>query len=160
MKIKEYEIKLKDISITPFSNEVPKSVKDVMYLYYTLEITNLYKEKSMSFTAHDFPCVNRLSELLRDIEEVEPVKIWRSEYMICGIVPQFGYEHGMRLEKIKRTDYKCDFTYNLKFYEEFGNCACLSYLSKDEVKKIGEYFDNQVQDVIDNYVPYIDEESE
>ena len=158
MRVQQYKVELKDVSITPFTeSRQPKSLKDVMYLYYTLEITDVDRNKTIAFTAHDFPCIDKLSQALEDVDKADTVNIGSAEYMVWDSRPTFGYEHGMRLEKTK-SEHMDSFVYDLTIYEEFGNIVQFSLMSREDIVEIAEYIDGEIQGVIDGYKTYMDDE--
>lgn len=137
MKLQNYNIELKNISKVLFEDS-----DEIMYLYYTLSITNTENGKEISFTAYDFPQVKDFKLLVSEIDDVDVLKYRGLKYQVCQLTSPFGLEHSIRLEKYNQNNRTW---YNVHIYEEFGNSVVISYLTKDELVEISEYFEEEIK---------------
>jgi len=118
-----------------------------MYLYYTIEISQ--KKKLVKFVGHDFPVVQYLRDLYEGIEKYPPsYNINNYFYSENYLLSPFGLEHNIHLRKTINNDEE---HYSLHIYEELGNSAEFTRITKDELLALIEYVENEIQECIDNF---------
>ena len=139
-KLDDTTIELKNITITPFEEGKLEDAKDIMYLYYTLIITN--EEKKFKFKAYDFPVIDELESIFERVkkEELEGEEITRVD-----IIPFAGREHGLSLVK-----YKQHSLYRLHIYEDFGNSVGMNF-TKTELIRFIDYINERIEGGMKRY---------
>ena len=147
MKIDNKKFKLHNISIEPFPEIEVKSIKDVMYLYYTITISS--KKKVIKFMAHDFPLIQDLRLLYEHVETQTPHDINGCLYSVSHLSSMFSLEYNIRLSKTVKNNIE---HYNLHFYESFGNSVEFDSIKKEELLELIEYVEKKLEKCIDEYI--------
>lgn len=137
MKLHNYKIQLKNVRKTLFEDS-----DEIMYLYYTLSITNTDNNKEIKFSAYDFPKIKDFNLLVEEIDNVDVLVYNKVKYQVCELKSPFGLEHSMRLEKYNQNNHEW---YDVHIYEEFGNSVVLSYLTREELVELSEYFEEEIR---------------
>jgi hypothetical protein len=118
-----------------------------MYLYYTIQVSQ--NKKSVKFVAHDFPVIQYLRELYERVEKQPPsYSINNYSYSENYLLSPFGLEHSISLRKIIKNDEEY---YSIHIYEELGNSAEFTRITKEELLALIEYVENEIQECINEF---------
>lgn len=169
IKVNNVKISIKNMSIQPFDENVkPKSIDDVMYLYYLLKMK--VGKKTYKFQAYDFPKLQNVGKYIDyiidfdvksmglKINDIDKDGYRKSEYYKQMLLEDsFGEEYFIKFEKYCTLGHQSsgeEFNiewYNMIFVNPNGECVFMERLEESDLIKFKEYADGMINYEIENY---------